>query len=276
MNPVLSQMLATGRVTAADGSTIPLNSEVSAEEGFALQELIRLYKPRVTLEVGLAYGVSALFICEALEEVKGEKHIVIDPYQVGVRSLDFVAGSSHTMRVGFDGLGLANLDRAGYSRLVEYHDQPSHRALPALEAAGQRIDFAFIDGWHTFDYVMVDFFYVDRMLRVGGIVVLDDTSYPAIRKLARYIATHRSYSAVGGGKGPPTSPRRRLFNALTAVLRAPLLSGVTRRLVRADVLEPDASLGVPPGNFIAFQKTAEDVLGDGSGGSRRWDQHHDF
>jgi predicted O-methyltransferase YrrM len=80
------------------------------------------------------------------------------------------------MRVGFDGLGLANLDRAGYARLVEFHDEPSYRALPALEAAGQRIEFAFIDGWHTFDYVMVDFFYVDRMLRVGGIVVLDDTS----------------------------------------------------------------------------------------------------
>jgi hypothetical protein len=42
------------------------------------------------------------------------------------------------------------------------------------------------------------------------------------------------------------------------------------------VLEPDSSLGLPPGNFIAFQKTAEDVLGDGSAGSRRWDQHRDF
>jgi predicted O-methyltransferase YrrM len=276
MNPVLSQMLATGSVRTADGSTIPLNSEVSAEEGLALQELIRLHKPRVTLEVGLAYGVSALFICEALAEVGGEKHIVIDPYQRGVRSMDFVAGPSHAMRVGFDGLGLANLDRAGYARLVEFHDEPSYRALPALEAAGQRIDFAFIDGWHTFDYVMLDFFYVDRMLRAGGIVVLDDTGYPAIRKLARYIATHRSYAVVGGGAGRPPSMKRRLFNALTAALRVPLLSGVSRRLIRAEVLEPDASLGVPSGNFIAFRKTAEDVLGDGSGGSRRWDQHHDF
>jgi hypothetical protein len=180
------------------------------------------------------------------------------------------------MRVGFDGLGLANLDRAGYARLVEFHDEPSYRALPALEAAGQRIEFAFIDGWHTFDFVMVDFFYVDRMLRVGGIVVLDDTSYPAIRKLARYIATHRSYSAVGGGVGRPMSLKRRLFNALTAALRVPPLSGVSRRLIRAEVLAPDASLGVPPGNFIAFRKTAEDVLGDGFDGSRRWDQHHDF
>jgi predicted O-methyltransferase YrrM len=276
MNPVLSEMLASGRVTAADGSTVPLNSEVSAEEGLALQALIRRYKPRVTLEVGLAYGVSALFICEALAEVNGEKHIAIDPYQRGVRSVEFVAGPTHTMRVGFDGLGLANLERAGYGRLVEYHDEPSYRALPALEAAGQRIDFAFVDGWHTFDYVMVDFFYVDRMLRVGGIVVLDDTDYPAIRKLARYVATHRSYSVVGGGAGRPASLKRRLFNAMTAALRAPLLARVSRRLVRPEVLEPDSALGVPPGNFAAFQKTAEDVLGDGFDNSRRWDQHHDF
>ena len=276
MNPVLSQMLATGSVTAADGSTIPLNSEVSAEEGFALQELIRLCKPRVTLEVGLAYGVSALFICEALAEVKGEKHIVIDPYQVGVRSLDFVAGPSHTMRVGFDGLGLANLDRAATRAWSNTTISPRiarcPRSKPQGSASISRSSTAGIrstTSWSTSSMSI-------RMLRVGGIVVLDDTSYPAIRKLARYIATHRSYSAVGGGKGRPASLKRRLFNALTAVLRVPLLSGATRRLVRPDVLEPDASLGVPPGNFIAFRKTAEDVLGDGSGGSRRWDQHHDF
>jgi predicted O-methyltransferase YrrM len=276
MNTVLSEMLATGRVAAADGSTVPLNSQVSVDEGLALQELIRLHKPRVSLEVGLGYGVSALFICEALAEVGGEKHIVIDPYQHGVRSVDFVAGPSHSMRVGFDGLGLANLERAGFARLIEFHDQPSYRALPALEAAGQRVEFAFIDGWHTFDYAMVDFFYVDRMLRVGGVVVLDDTGYPPLRKLARYIVTHRAYTAVGGGARGPVSLKRRLFEALTAALRVPPLSHAGRRLIRPDVLEPDAALAVPAGDFVAFRKTAEDVPGDGSKGSRRWDQHRDF
>jgi len=46
------------------------------------------------------------------------------------------------------------------------------------EAQGERIDFAFIDGAHTFDHVLVDFFYIDRMLNVGGIVAFDDVGFP--------------------------------------------------------------------------------------------------
>src|SRR5712692_10952216 len=140
MNPVLRKILSTRTVTRRDGSTVPLDSAISADEGQALDRLIRRYKPRTTLEVGLAHGVSALFICDALADIGGERHIVIDPGQ-------------HA----WEGLGLLNLERAGYSGLVEYHNELSHRALPALHAAGRRVDFAFIDGWHTFDYVMVDF-----------------------------------------------------------------------------------------------------------------------
>ena len=260
MNPVLAQILATRTVTRRDGSAVPLDSAISADEGAALDRMIRRYKPRTTLEVGLAHGVSSLFICEALSAVGGERHIVIDPGQ-------------HA----WDGLGLLNLERAGYAPLVEYHDTLSHTALPALHAAGRRVDFAFIDGWHTFDYALVDFFYVDLMLNVGGVVVLDDAwSYPALRKLARYIATHRRYSLVDSAGAVPASLTRRLLDGASAVLRAPLWRGAVAHITRPDVIEPDAALGLPPANLLAFVKTGDDVLGNGSNGTRRWDQHHDF
>jgi len=167
MNPVLAEMFATGAVVAPDGSTRPLNYNISPEEGAAIQRLIRETKPRVTLEVGCAYGVSTLFICEALAEVGGERHIVIDPVQ----------------EQGWSGLGLFSAKRAGFGDLIEFHGEPSHSALPALVKTERRVDFALIDGWHTFDYVMVDFFYVDLLLTVGGIAMLDDTGfYPAIRR----------------------------------------------------------------------------------------------
>ena len=35
-------------------------------------------------------------------------------------------------------------------------------------------DFIFIDGWHTFDYTLVDMFYADRLLRIGGYLLIDD------------------------------------------------------------------------------------------------------
>jgi predicted O-methyltransferase YrrM len=269
-------MLSRQHVVARDGSIVPLNSQISREEGDALQGLIRVSKPQVSLEVGLAYGVSALYICEALVEVGATKHIVIDPYQYGAESIDFVAGSDHTMRVGFDGLGLLNLERAGYGSLIEFHGEPSFRALPALERAGQRIDFAFVDGWHTFDYAMIDFFYVDRLLNVGGLLVLDDTVYPALQKLARYIASHRRYTAVDHGASLVPTRKRLMFNAATALLRLQPIRPIAGRLFKPEVLRLDASLGLAPAHFVAFRKTAEDVLGDGSNGSRRWDQHFDF
>lgn len=276
MHSVLGQMLDSQQVVARDGSTIPLNSQISREEGAALQRLIRASKPRVSLEVGLAYGVSALYICEALAEAGGTKHIVIDPYQRGAESIDFVAGSDHTMRVGFDGLGLLNLERAGYAGLVEFHGEPSFRVLPALERSGQRIDFAFIDGWHTFDYAMIDFFYVDRLLNVGGLLVLDDTVYPALQKLARYIASHRRYATIDHGASLVRTHSRRMFDAATALVRWRPIRPIAARLFRLKTLKSDASLGLAPAQFVAFRKTAEDVLGDGTNGSRRWDQHLDF
>lgn len=260
MHPVLSSILDTGHVTARDGSTITLSSSITVEEGETLQRLIREHRPRTTLEIGLAYGVSALFICEALAAVNGEKHIAIDPLQQG-----------------WGDIGLLNLERAGFAPMIEFHSQPSHRALPALDAAGRRVDFAFIDGWHTFDYVMVDFFYVDRLLNVNGVVVLDDAwSYPAIRKLARYIATNRRYAPIATGHAQPMSVKRRTLNALTMPFRAGRVAGFAQRLFRPDVMEPDSQLGLPASEIVAFVKVADDVPGDGTNGSRRWDQHHEF
>jgi predicted O-methyltransferase YrrM len=261
MNPVLAEMLAAGAVVAPDGSTVPLDYNISPDEGAAIQRLIREIKPRVTLEVGCAFGVSTLFICEALAEVGGERHIVIDPFQ----------------EQGWNGLGLFSARRAGFGDLIEFHDEPSYLALPSLVNAQRRVDFALIDGWHTFDYVMVDFFYVDLLLTVGGIAVLDDTRfYPAIRKVARYIATHRRYAPIDNGVRRALSAKRRALNAVSALLGAPPLRAATKYILRPDILRPDSALGLPGGNFIAFRKIADDPLGDGSNGTRRWDQHVDF
>jgi predicted O-methyltransferase YrrM len=261
MNPVLAEMLATRTVVAPDGSTVPLGYEISPEEGAAIQRLIREIKPRVTLEVGCAYGVSTLFICEALAEVGGERHIVIDPLQED----------------GWNGLGLFSAKRAGFGDLIEFHNEPSHVALPSLVKTQRRVDFALIDGWHTFDYVLVDFFYVDLLLTVGGIAMLDDTGfYPAIRKVARYIATHRGYAPIDNGIRRTFSAKRRALNAVSSLLRALPLRAATKYILRPDILRLDSEVGLPGGNFIAFRKVTDDRLGDGSNGTRRWDQHVDF
>jgi hypothetical protein len=48
------------------------------------------------------------------------------------------------------------------------------------------------------------------------------------------------------------------------------------RVFQPRLVYPDARLGLPRDNFIAFRKIADDKRGNGSGGTRRWDQHHEF
>jgi predicted O-methyltransferase YrrM len=215
MNPVLEEIVKTRRVRPVDGSeSVPLSrAATSDEDGLFLQDLVRQVDPTVTLEVGLAYGISALYICDALQLRDGTRHIAIDPYQ---HDNDSRWGSWG------NGVGMANLLRAGYGEIVQLIEKPSHLALPELEISGQKIDFAFIDGNHSFDSVLVDFFYIDNMLRVGGIIAFDDAFMPTVKKALRFIATNRHYSAVGySNAGYTNSWKRRVFERLITIM--PLL-----------------------------------------------------
>jgi len=68
--------------------------------------------------------------------------------------------------------------------------------LPELAAKGYRIQFAFIDGAHTFDHVLIDFFYVDQMLEVGGVIVFDDVYFQAVNAVLRFVLSNRDYELV--------------------------------------------------------------------------------
>ena len=152
---MLRSIVSSGCITAEDGKTRTLYSAISGEEGNFLQEMIRSARPQVSVEVGCAYGISSLYICEALREVNAAKHIIMDPYQ-------------HTE---WEGIGLANLRRAGYLYIVDFHEVASHQCLSRLTEERVTVDFAFIDGNHVFEYVLVDFFLIDKLLRPGGAII---------------------------------------------------------------------------------------------------------
>src|SRR5215471_534796 len=89
MNAVLDRILTTENVT--DGTvTLPLRHpdhpslpvHLDAAEGKLLGDLIRAIEPATTLEIGMAYGVSTLYICDALSSLDHPvTHIVLDPFQ---------------------------------------------------------------------------------------------------------------------------------------------------------------------------------------------------
>ena len=260
MNSVLEEILRTGFAKAPNGELYEIKDGISRQEGKFLQDIIAEIKPVVSLEVGLSRGISTLFICDALKNITNSRHIVIDPFQLrgGPPGTDW-EGS-------FQGLGLHNLREAGFEDMIEFYDLPSHQVLPQLEAKKIMIGFAFIDGWHTFDYALIDFFYIDRMLRIGGIVAIDDTNWPSVQKLCRYIVTNRSYTprSMLTTDISKLSIKRRILRYLFSI------SGISQRvknIFAPEILQDNFSLGLQ-GSCIAFRKEADDL--------RRWNHHKYF
>lgn len=262
MHPVLEEILRSGYTTSPNGELVEVRDAISREEAEFLQELISELRPQVSLEVGLAHGVSALSICDARERTPNTRHIIIDPYQKRYDNISH----HHLRQDGYKGIGLHNLYRAGYEGMIEFFDLPSHQVLPQLEAQGRKIDFAFVDGWHTFDYAMIDFFYIHKMLRVGGIVVLDDADWPSIRKLCRYIVKNLSYSVRCMRQAESSRSSMKLL-ILNGLLRVPGIGTTLRQILKPELAESDLKLGLR-GSSIAFRKESEDT--------RRWDFHGQF
>ena len=177
--PLIEEICATRQVTDAEGNVYSSHpTSIPREEGMALYQLVKDKRPARTLEVGMAYGLSSLFLCQALRENGAGTHTAIDPYQTS----------------GWHNIALLNLERAGLRDLVTFYEQPSHVALPRLLDAGERFDVVFIDGSHRFDDAFIDTYYLDRMLDIGGCLVFDDLWMASIRKLVAYLLRNRRYA----------------------------------------------------------------------------------
>jgi predicted O-methyltransferase YrrM len=149
---------------------------ISPAEGEELRAWVVRESATRTIEVGLGYGVSALFICEGLL-ANGDvaaPHVVIDPHQ----------------STRFGNCGLQFLADAGLEDMVELHADESQVVLPRLLSEGRRFDFAFVDGPHRFEAVFVDLFNLGRLVRSGGIVFVEDYQLPAVAGAVSHFTTH--------------------------------------------------------------------------------------
>ncbi|MEM8540462.1 MAG: class I SAM-dependent methyltransferase [Pseudomonadota bacterium] len=130
-----------------------------------LYSLIKTVRPKNMLEIGLATGSSAT--CHALAALPTlSRFDIIDPMQGTL----------------FDNVGLKNV-RAVLSNSQEklfFHLLPSYVAMTQLIETQIQYDYIFIDGDHRFDATMVDVFLADKLLKVGGYVVIDDRPWPMI------------------------------------------------------------------------------------------------
>jgi predicted O-methyltransferase YrrM len=150
----------------------------------ALRDLLIAESIETIVEVGLAYGSSALAIGEALisDNKSRPLHVVIDPLQ-----------TTEWSNVGWQMLRSAGLDKI--ARLIL---QPSSMALPQLIAEGFTADAAFVDGSHRFHEVFVDLYFLRKIVRPGGLIVLDDHWWPSVRTAEHYFEINMGWRAVPG------------------------------------------------------------------------------
>ena len=201
VHPLLTQIVSSKTVLDKTGNPYALRGEISQEEGDFLWNLIRTKNIEKTIEVGCAFGISSLHICDALSTKAQPHHVILDPYQ-----------SSY-----WHGVGIANLDRAGFG-FYEFIEKPSEIALPELMAEGRSFDLAFVDGGHVFDLTIMNFLYLSKMVRVGGYIVFDDCGWPEIRRAMRFIVSnYPEFEVVGIVGNDKTSIKRKILDTVKMI-----------------------------------------------------------
>ena len=153
-----------------DNNILKINSAIKSQEGYFIRDIIHRYNCKSCLEVGMAFGVSAMYILSSSKDIT---LISIDPFQ-----------STQWNNCGKKLLQLCNLQAR--HKLME---EKSFIALPKL-LDKHKFDFIFIDGWHTFDYTLIDFFYSLELLKDDGIIIIDDALHKGVGKCVKYIETN--------------------------------------------------------------------------------------
>jgi hypothetical protein len=100
-------------------------------------------------------------------------------------------------RVFFHGVGARLLKESGVWDLVEFHASPSQIVMPRLIAEGRTMDAVFIDGDHRFDGAFCDIYFAHRLLRPGGVIIIDDIWMDAVFLVAHFLETSYRYEIIG-------------------------------------------------------------------------------
>jgi predicted O-methyltransferase YrrM len=164
----IDEAYAAGSIPDETGKARSLHpAAVYPEQGAALRELVTREKAARTFEVGFALGLSTLHICAGLLEggAPDPQHVAVDPTETWL----------------WANAGTQLVATAGLSDIVEVVEQESQAVLPVWMAERRLFDIAFIDGDHRYDPCFLDIYYALRLVRNGGLILVDDMWMPSVR-----------------------------------------------------------------------------------------------
>jgi predicted O-methyltransferase YrrM len=244
MNKLLEEVFATMQFKTWTGEVVKVHSETPKDQCEFLQRIIEENKFKNSLEVGFAFGLSTAAICESVAKFGG-KHTVFDPEETSY----------------WGGHGVDLVKQAGFSDVLNFRELPSAVGFAQLLKDGSgKYDFAYVDTGKLFDWIIVDFYFISQLLRVGGIVVFDDVNFPGIRKAMRFITQLPHFKVYDSHPKNECISKGKLGNLLTGWSR-------TSYLISEEFKKNDYELGINT-RCVAFQKVSED--------KRNWDWHQPF
>jgi predicted O-methyltransferase YrrM len=234
---IVERLIRDKQTWDSEGHALEVTGTISLAEAQYIHDLIVENDFKICLETGVAYGASTIAICSGLAAVAARgaavRHYGVDPCQYQT----------------YGGAAIAALRECGLDHIIELCEGQSHVVLPKLMERGITIDFALIDGMHTFDYTLIDLFFSDKLLRPGGIMCVHDMDLPSKKKAVNYLTRYRQYRRIDAPKKPLAA---RLGSSLKEIMK--LAPG--KSLNHVTTLEPMIALQKitaeePPWDFYA-------------------------
>jgi predicted O-methyltransferase YrrM len=250
MLPVLKKIFESNLIETENNEQIKIHSHTSLAQGLFLQKIFDIIKPKKSLEVGLAYGISTLFILEKCREYSNEQkcHIAIEPFPWGQTAL-------------------FNIKKENLDSYLDIQNKLSDMVLPSLYMQNHRIQFAYIDTTKVFDIVLQDFYFIDKILDVNGVVIFDDCGggWPGIQRVVRFVSTLPHYQVLDKHREVKSGPKKEIALSIATFLLKliPLKSKLFPSLSFTSDREMELNY-----SCIAFKKIAND--------SRNWDWSSKF
>lgn len=229
--PPLDSLMKTRQVTLRSGEVRKIAGVSSPNNLVTLRNLFLDLKPIRTLEVGLAFGGSALVFTSSHRESgrpPGRQHTAIDPFQTQA----------------WNQAGLVTIERADLREFLDFRELLSSAALPQLVAEGARYELIYIDGSHIFEDVFIDFYYSTRLLAEGGVVAFDDCADPHVRKVIKFIRSN-----FGGILEPLDLSEYRADQGASLKYRVGKLMGKTQMVAFRRIGPPDRAWNAPFTDF---------------------------
>lgn len=143
----------------------PARSEFVEPEGHFLNGIIRYFKPRKILEIGVAAGASSAIILNAIKDIEGAKLYSVDLSQQYYRTKDKPTG--YAVNQFFP--ELISLDK--------WELKTGKLAYEFIDEIGDGIDLCFIDTVHARPGEILDYLMVLPYLSPKCVIVIHDITY---------------------------------------------------------------------------------------------------